>query len=74
VAKVQGIYIVDYKDKEVIKTEDIGYAALAKGLNLIKDKEENLKAEDKLTRADLMYSIMRLMEARAKLNNDRLYY
>ena len=64
VAKIQGIYTVDYIDADTIKVDELGYAALAKGFNLIKDVNGNLKSGDKATRADLMYSIIKLMETK----------
>jgi len=73
VAKLQGIYIVDYKDSNTIKAEDMGYVALAKGFNLIKTEDGNIGVNHKATRADLMFSIIRLMEAQSKFNTDRLY-
>ncbi|QUH20300.1 S-layer homology domain-containing protein [Alkaliphilus sp. B6464] len=42
-ANYSNIFQVPYKDKEVIKTEDIGYAALAKYYNIFGDK--NIEAE-----------------------------
>jgi len=53
VAKIKGIYAPNFKDQDQISSEDLGYVALAQGLNLVTANSNNeFRPKDKLTRAE----------------------
>jgi hypothetical protein len=62
VAQIKGIYATNFKDQGQITDSNIGYVALANGLNLIKSNSSNeFRPSDKLTRAeaaDLIISML----------------
>ena len=53
IAKLKNIYAANFKDQNQISTEDLGYAALAQGLELVTANSSNeFRPTDKLTRAE----------------------
>jgi hypothetical protein len=53
IAKLKNIYSADFKDKDQISEDDMGYAALANGLNLVcVDSNKEFMPNAKLTRAE----------------------
>lgn len=66
VATIKGIYSVDFNDKETINQSDIGYVAIAWGLNLIKtDSNNKINANEKVTRentADLIIGMLNTLD------------
>ena len=52
IAKLQGIYNTNFKDASEISDANLGYAALAQGLNLITGNQNEFRPNDKLTRAE----------------------
>lgn len=62
VAAIKGIYSIDFKDKSEIAQNDLGYVAIAWGLDLLKTNSNNeIKPVDRLTRenaADLIIGML----------------
>lgn len=62
VAAIKGIYNIDFKDKSEIAQNDLGYVAIAWGLDLLKTNNSNeFKPVDRLTRenaADLIIGML----------------
>lgn len=53
IAKLKGIYNIDFADQDRISAEDFGYVALAQGLNLVTaSSNHEFRPGDKLTRAE----------------------
>lgn len=50
VAKIQGIYKVDFKDADQIQPELLGYVALASGMEIVKGNNGNFNPKGQLTR------------------------
>lgn len=64
VAGIKGIYNVDFKDKAEISQADLGYVAIAWGLDLIKTNSENeIKGSDRLTRENAADLIMGMLNS-----------
>lgn len=64
VAAIKGIYNIDFKDKADIAQTDLGYAAIAWGLDLLKVNSANeFKAGDRLTRENAADLIMGMLNA-----------
>ena len=60
VARLNGIFTCSYADRASIPGADLGYAALAQGLGLIRDAYNGAKAA---TRAEVAVMLSRLMES-----------
>lgn len=54
VAKLENVFITDFADNADFKSEDIGYAAIARGFGLIAGDGENFRPYDTLTRAEAL--------------------
>lgn len=67
VAQIKGIYSVDFEDKKSIAKADIGYVALAKGLNIVSGKKLNPNKE--MTRAEAADMIVNLLIGQSGLRN-----
>lgn len=62
VAAIKGIYSIDFKDKSDIAQTDLGYVAIAWGLDLLKANSANeFKVNDKLTRENTADLIMGML-------------
>lgn len=62
VATLKGIYAPDFKDKDQISSNDLGYVALAQGLNLVIANSDNeFRPKDKLTRAEAADMIIAML-------------
>lgn len=61
VAKLKNIYTADFKDKNKISKVDMGYAALAKGLGIVKDS--SFRGDEMLTRGEAAQMIINLLKA-----------
>ena len=59
VARIQGIYKIDYTDSASISSDDLGYAALAQGLRMVQGR---FGANDAISRAEAAVLLCRLME------------
>lgn len=64
IAKVKGIYNTAFVDQSQITESNIGYAALAYGLNLITKNDRNeFRPNEKLTRAEAADMVLTLLSA-----------
>ena len=52
IASLKNVFITDFADNSDFLTEDIGYAAIARGFGLIEGDGENFRPYDTLTRAE----------------------
>ncbi len=57
VAEIEGIYVCDFKDADMISKERIGYCAIAKGYNIIGGSDGMLYPQAKTTRAEALAMI-----------------
>ena len=62
-ANLSGIFTCDYTDLNQIPSGDLGYAAIARGLNIIRDS--SYQADQTTTRADAAVFLCRLLERAA---------
>ncbi len=64
IAKLKGIYSADFKDKDQISEEYLGYAALAQGLKLISTNNNEFGPTLNLTRAETADMIIAMLSVK----------
>ena len=57
VAEIEGIFVCDFKDADMISKGRIGYCAIAKGYNIIGGSDGMLYPKEKTTRAEALAMI-----------------
>ena len=62
IAKLENVFITDFADNSDFRSEDIGYAAIARGFGLIEGDGENFRPYDTLTRAEALTIIENIIE------------
>ncbi len=63
IAKLKGIYSTNFKDISEISDANLGYAALAQGLNLVtSNKDGEFRPNDKLTRAEAADMLINMLD------------
>lgn len=61
-ASSKDIFVLNTADANEIKTENIGYMAIAKGLGILDVKDNKIRPKDKATWTDLSISIYRVLD------------
>lgn len=70
IAQIPDIFTLNFKDAKSISTEDIGYIALARGLNLVSlDTNNNFNPKAIVTKEELALSVFRTLQNQETSSN-----
>lgn len=63
IASIKGIYSINFKDKELISSDNVGVVSIVNGLNLVSaNNDEAFRPNDKVTRSEAIRLVMSLLQ------------